>query len=208
MRVRLTDQVILSANGVRTSVWFDTCEEGYINANYVTVSLFADQVSAALGLVIQESDDQVNVRTAASVSVLASTLASCQATIRRKFWRVVYTNGGVNQGSFILVASDTINLLASTDASGATSVAIASGSAVVANSGLPFIYTTAIDNTAVNNQVLYQGWAIPGTAKSAASWAIVKYTYDGNGIVSDIQWAGGVATFSTVWNNRGAASYS
>lgn len=92
-------------------------------------------------------------------------------------------------------------------------VSIAAGSFVIGNvnTGLSGIYTEAFDNTGGNSgtSVLYHGWAAPGTSKATAGWAIVKFSFDaGTDTVSDIQWAGGAATFATSWNNRAAASYS
>lgn len=59
-----------------------------------------------------------------------------------------------------------------------------------------------------SNQVVYKGDAGPGTAKSYAGWRISKFTYDANGNVTDIQWAGGTNTFSQIWNNRAVLVYS
>ena len=58
-----------------------------------------------------------------------------------------------------------------------------------------------------SNLVEYQGWARPGTAKTAARWKICKLTYSGN-FVTDIQWADGTASFTKVWNDRATYSYS
>lgn len=66
--------------------------------------------------------------------------------------------------------------------------------------------TEAIENNA-NGQPVYHGYAMPGTAKSAAGWRIKKITYDGNGFLTDVQWAGSVNTFSQVWDNRSSLSY-
>lgn len=55
---------------------------------------------------------------------------------------------------------------------------------------------------------IYIGSAKPGTAVSASAWAIQKLTYDGNGNVTDVQWAGGVSDATKVWNSRASYSYS
>lgn len=73
------------------------------------------------------------------------------------------------------------------------------------NQGLTGVYTEAFDYT--GDSVTYHGWATPGTAKSAAAWAIVKFTYSGSN-VTDIQWAGGSASFNQVWDNRASLGYS
>ena len=63
-------------------------------------------------------------------------------------------------------------------------------------------------DTALGWLLIYYGLAEPGTAISAASWRIRKYTYDSNGNVTQIDWADGVSTFSKIWDNRDGYSYS
>jgi hypothetical protein len=58
-----------------------------------------------------------------------------------------------------------------------------------------------------SGNVEYVGRARPGTAKSDPLWQIQKFTYGADG-VTDVQWAGGLAAFSHIWNNRAALSYS
>lgn len=67
-------------------------------------------------------------------------------------------------------------------------------------------YTQAFDYSGDN--VVYQGWAVPGTAKSTAGWRICKLTYDGSSHVTDIQWAGAGEQFKWIWNDRASLSYS
>ncbi len=67
--------------------------------------------------------------------------------------------------------------------------------------------TTQIDYAGGTNPT-YIGQAAPGTALSAASWLIKKLTFDGNNNVTGIQYAGGAATFSQIWNNRASLTYS
>ncbi len=59
-----------------------------------------------------------------------------------------------------------------------------------------------------SNRAQYIGLADPGTSASDAQWQIKKITYDGNGNVTDIQFAQGVNTYSKVWDNRATYSYS
>lgn len=54
----------------------------------------------------------------------------------------------------------------------------------------------------------YLGYAAPGSATSSAVWAIKKITYDGSNNATDIQWAGGAASFVNIWDNRAGYSYS
>ena len=61
-------------------------------------------------------------------------------------------------------------------------------------------------------QPVYEGWAAPGTAVTSAGWIIRKYTYDGNGAVTDIQYAdagnGNADNFSLIWNSRASYTYT
>lgn len=67
-------------------------------------------------------------------------------------------------------------------------------------------YTEARDNTGGN--VLYLGVAAPGTLKASSGWRIQKWSYDGNGLLSDIQWADGTNEFTKVWDDRATYNYS
>jgi hypothetical protein len=55
---------------------------------------------------------------------------------------------------------------------------------------------------------IYVGWAAPGSDPAGAVWRIVKLTWDGNNNPTAIQWAGGDALYTHIWNNRVALSYS
>ncbi len=57
-----------------------------------------------------------------------------------------------------------------------------------------------------NANVVYNGFAVPGTAVDAPVWAIQKVTKT-NGVYS-YQWAGGNRNFDKIWNNRKALIYS
>lgn len=68
-------------------------------------------------------------------------------------------------------------------------------------------YLTQIDYVGGTNAI-YVGHAMPATLTSAASWRIKKIAYDGNNNPTSVKWAGGVKTFSQVWDNRASLSYS
>lgn len=57
-------------------------------------------------------------------------------------------------------------------------------------------------------QPVYEGWAEPGTATSAASWIIKKNTYNSDGSFSYVQWADGNINNDNVWDNRASLTYS
>lgn len=51
-----------------------------------------------------------------------------------------------------------------------------------------------------NDNAIYQGWAVPGTATSAPRWLMVKRTYDGSNRVTYMQ-----TIINGVWDNRTTA---
>ncbi len=57
-----------------------------------------------------------------------------------------------------------------------------------------------------NANVIYNGFALPGSAVDAPVWAVQKVTKT-NGVYSYL-WAGGNRNFDKVWNNRKALIYS
>ncbi|SRR5258708_2744739 len=62
-----------------------------------------------------------------------------------------------------------------------------------------------------NGNLIYEGWALPGSLKSSASWKIKKYTLSlisGTYVNTDEQWAGGSNSQTNIWNNRASLSYS
>lgn len=65
-----------------------------------------------------------------------------------------------------------------------------------------------IKNEYAGTNLIYTGSAAPGTAVSAAAWAIRKLTYDGSNNPTDVQWASGSAVANKVWNDRASYSYS
>lgn len=68
----------------------------------IRVTIFADQVSATDGLSFQQSPDGTNWDTVDAYTIPASTGKTFGVGAVGKFFRVVYTNGGVAQGAFRL----------------------------------------------------------------------------------------------------------
>ena len=58
-----------------------------------------------------------------------------------------------------------------------------------------------------NHNVIYAGVAEPGTAASAAGWAIQRYTYTA-GDLTLVEWAGGTRRMGSIWDNRAGLAYS
>jgi len=52
----------------------------------------------------------------------------------------------------------------------------------------------------------YYGFAVPGTATSAASWRIQRKSVSGS--VTSYLYADGDADYDNIWDNRAALSYS
>jgi hypothetical protein len=86
---------LLTANSVFTGTGEDV--SGYAMLN---VQVFADQASAANGFSFQFSPDNTNWDLVNTESLLASTGVGWHFKPRGKFFRIVYTNGAVNQGVF------------------------------------------------------------------------------------------------------------
>jgi len=63
-----------------------------------------------------------------------------------------------------------------------------------------------------SGNAIYQGWAQPGAATSAAAWRIVQNTYDGSNRYTSNgfpQISGTLSVaFSFVWDNRASYIYS
>jgi hypothetical protein len=61
------------------------------------------------------------------------------------------------------------------------------------------------------SNLIYKGYARPGTATSAAGWQIAKITYSGSN-VTQIDWpeSGGIPSseFNFVWDDRASYTYS
>ena len=80
------------------------------------------------------------------------------------------------------------------------------------SSELGSLYRTSVDGNEVamrldkttTPDVIYQGWAAPGTLTSAASWKIRKMDLT-SGVI--ITWADGNTYFDNIFNNRENLSY-
>ena len=61
-----------------------------------------------------------------------------------------------------------------------------------------------------NGNLQYEGFAVPGSATSAAVWAIRKFTYTSMSPYQTLTetWAGGSSSFTNIWDNRASFSYS
>ena len=58
-----------------------------------------------------------------------------------------------------------------------------------------------------SGNLIYEGWAAPGLATSAAVWAIKQNTYSGANLTA-VKWAVGDSAFTNIWDNRAGLSYS
>jgi hypothetical protein len=83
------------------SVFTGTSEDISAYAS-VTIAVFADQASATDGLQLQQSSNGSNWDIVDSYTIPASTGKTFGVQVTAKFFRVVYTNGGTNQGAFRL----------------------------------------------------------------------------------------------------------
>ncbi len=74
----------------------------------------------------------------------------------------------------------------------------------------PFDKTDLVhmQDLAAGSDVVYEGYAAPGTATTAAAWQIVKHTYDGSNNRLTTMFAGGTNDYNQVWDNRASLSYS
>ena len=69
----------------------------------------------------------------------------------------------------------------------------------------PVYYTTLRDWSA--GKLIYEGFAEPGTAVSAAGWLIRRYTWDGANNTK-VEYANGETAFDKIWDNRATYSFS
>jgi hypothetical protein len=70
------------------------------------------------------------------------------------------------------------------------------------------VYTKRVDfTTPASGDLLYKGWAAPGSLDSAAVWRIVRVTINTQGDVTE-EWADGDTNFDNVWNDRLTKGYS
>src|SRR6266568_1628260 len=87
----------LTANSVFTGT-----STSSLNYSTLSVEVFADQVSATNGLSLQQSQNGTNWDTTDTFTVSASTAFTTVVNLIGQFYRIVYTNGTTNQGTFRL----------------------------------------------------------------------------------------------------------
>ncbi len=87
----------LTANSVFTGTGTSS-----LNYSALSIEVFADQASAASGLQVQQSQDNSNWDISDTFSVSASTAFNTVVNLVGQFYRIKYTNGGTNQGTFRL----------------------------------------------------------------------------------------------------------
>lgn len=90
----------LGSNAVFTGIF-----ESVLNSSFVQFEIFSDQASAVGGLQVQWSPNGTNADVSDSSSVSANTGRAFALTVRGKFFRIVYTNGVIAQGTFRLQTS-------------------------------------------------------------------------------------------------------
>lgn len=88
---------LLGIGGVYTWTWEDVTIY-----NTVTITVFSDVASATDGLQMQYSANNVNWDNVDAYTVPSATGKTFKADINAKFYRLVYTNGGVAQTAFRL----------------------------------------------------------------------------------------------------------
>lgn len=89
--------VNLASNGVFTGL-----SELVKNYASIQVSVYANQVSAAGGLSLQQSSDGANWDIVETYTIAASTAKTISVQPAASYFRIVYTNGATIQGSFRL----------------------------------------------------------------------------------------------------------
>ena len=60
----------------------------------------------------------------------------------------------------------------------------------------------------VDSDLIYKGWADPGSATSSPVWRIQRMTFVGSDEDLVLEWAEGNGNFNNVWNDRAGLSYS
>lgn len=58
-----------------------------------------------------------------------------------------------------------------------------------------------------NGKMIYQGWAIVGSAEDEEVWLISKLNWDGNYFIGRV-WANGEDTFDKEWDQKDTYSYT
>lgn len=142
----------LGSNGVFTGPWIDSNQTGDA---VIWATARADQASAANGFSIQETDDTTdanflfNITASAAAnfssgaSVAANTTVAIVGQLRRRFWRILYTNGASAQGTFKITATTSFVLAPVQPAS-------ASGGSY----GSPNVTVSGLPNTAIQTDAI------------------------------------------------------
>jgi hypothetical protein len=60
----------------------------------------------------------------------------------------------------------------------------------------------------VNGNVIYFGFATPGSSVTDAVWQIKKLVYSGTGNLLSVFWANGASNFINAWSGRAGLAYS
>ena len=160
----------LTANSIFTGTSISS-----LNYSALSIEVFADQASAAGGLSIQQSQNGTNWDIADPFTISAGTPFNTIVNLVGQFYRVVYTNGSTNQGTFRL---QTVKM--------------------VADPVLPRTLTAAgalrVDGSGVNQPVSQQAsGSVSGVLQNAA-------TANGNGNTLSVLGMG-TATFTVTGTN-------
>lgn len=72
--------------------------------------------------------------------------------------------------------------------------------------------TTLVDYTGGpivdgHQQPVYVGWAEPNTPTATPLWRVARFTYNGDGLLTAIEWAARTLAYVTAWDNRATAAY-
>ena len=70
-----------------------------------------------------------------------------------------------------------------------------------------FMASRSASATVGADTIYYNGYAAPGSVTSAAVWCISRITLAADGTTAT-EFPGGAATFSQVWDNHAALTYS
>jgi hypothetical protein len=95
-----TDNVTVSTLG-SNAVYTGTGEE-VIDYSSLVLNIISDQNSATNGLSVEFSSDNTNWDKKETYTLVAGVGYAIECTIKARYFRVVYTNGSVSQGSFRL----------------------------------------------------------------------------------------------------------
>lgn len=162
----------LGANGVYTSAWFDTNLTG---TTYLTATAVSNVASLATsGLQIQESEDQVNVRNIGGAG--AATTTQGDGYVRKRYWRIVYTNASTAQTTFSLYVTEVC---------------------------IPFTGNSIANNGTVESVNIAAGASATGPADSLSSASFSQILTSGGtgGLQSIAQWLFNGGTYDRQRNN-------